>query len=284
MYGILEFFKRNYFTVLFAALEFLSLYFVFRDNYYHQAGFLNSTNAVSGYVYHTYSGITEYFGLADVNRELAAENARLHNALIHSNNGSVATGTDYTARHTNSFGQQYDYTLAEVLDNSTNRPDNFMTLDIGAANGIGEGMGVVSPAGIVGIVVNASQHFSVVMSLLNKNCKVSAMLKKSGAFGTLTWKPGENDIRHALLLQIPMNEQIKQGDTIVTSGYSTIFPKGIMIGAVDNFKPIPEQYFYSVTVRLSTNFKNLRYVYVVKNIMKQEKTGLEQNTYKEEEE
>lgn len=280
MYGILDFFKKHYFSLLFAALEFISLYFVFRNNYYQQAGFFNSSNAVTGAVYESYNGMTQYFGLSEVNQELSSENARLHTALYRSDS---ICHTLLPARTTNSGGT-YEYTAAEVIDNSTSRPDNYLTLNVGAKDGIGEGMGVVSPQGIVGIVVNVSAHFSVVMSLLNRNCKISAMLKKSNAFGTLTWKPGKSDIRHALLLQIPMSEPIKQGDTIVTSGYSSIFPKGVTIGTVENYKPIPEQYFFLIEVKLSAHFKNLRYVNVLKNNIREEKIQLEESTYKKEEE
>jgi rod shape-determining protein MreC len=279
MYGIIEFFKRNYFLLLFAALEFLSLSFVFKNNYYHQAGFFNSSNSIAGSVYKTYSGVTTYFNLANVNQQLAEENARLHNGLSHVKD----TLSRSKIKVSTLYGQQYDYVLAEVLDNSTNRPDNYLTLDIGKDKGITEGMGVIGPSGIVGIVVNVSEHYSVVMSLLHKSYQVSAMLKKDGTFGTLSWPP-QNGYRRALLSQIPMSEQLKPGDSIVTSGYSSIFPKGIPIGILEKSTQIPEQYFYSITVTLSTNFKDLRYVYVVSNIMKKEKTELEQSTYKQVEE
>jgi rod shape-determining protein MreC len=279
MYGIIEFFKRNYFLLLFAALEFLSLSFVFKNNYYHQAGFFNSSNSVAGSVYKTYSGVTTYFNLTAVNQQLAEENARLHNGLSHVKD----TSSRSKIKVSTSYGQQYDYVLAEVLDNGTNRPDNYLTLDIGKDKGITEGMGVIGPSGIVGIVVNVSEHYSVVMSLLHKSFQVSAMLKKDGTFGTLSWPP-QSGYRRALLSQIPMSEQLKPGDSIVTSGYSSIFPKGIPVGTLEKSTQIPEQYFYSITVTLSTNFKDLRYVYVVSNIMKKEKTELEQSTYKEVEE
>ncbi|HXB14013.1 MAG TPA: rod shape-determining protein MreC, partial [Bacteroidia bacterium] len=155
--------------------------------------------------------------------------------------------------------------------------------DIGKDKGITEGMGVISPSGIVGIIVNVSEHYSVVMSLLHKSFQVSAMLKKDGTFGTLSWPP-QSGYGHALLSQIPMSEQLKVGDSILTSGYSSIFPKGIAIGTIEKSTQVPEQYFYSISVTLSTNFKNLRYVYVVSNVMKKEKTELEQGTYKQVEE
>lgn len=274
MYGIIEFFKRNYFVLLFAALEFLSFYFVFKNNYYHEAGFFNSANSVAGSVYNTYSGITSYFNLSEVNKQLAEENAKMHNMLSH----IADTSTHRKTKVTTVYGQQYNYMLAEVIDNTTNFTENYLTLNIGKKQGVSQGMGVISPAGIVGIVINVSDNYSVVMSLLHKNSQISAMLKKDGTFGTLHWKG--DDYRYATLSQIPMSEKLKPGDTIVTSGYSSIFPKGIPIGYLSDFKTIPEQYFYSIEIRLSTNFKNLRYAYVVSDIMKEEKTQLEKNTYK----
>jgi rod shape-determining protein MreC len=278
MYGIIEFFKRNYFLLLFAALEFLSFSFVFRNNYYHEAGFFNSANGVAGSIYKIQSGITSYFNLTEINRQLAEENAQMHNVL--SKPSDTAGMRKY--KSVTRYGQQFNYVLGEVIDNSTNSTDNYITLDIGRKQGISNGMGVISPSGIVGIVVNVSDNYAVVMSLLHKSSQISAMLKKDGTFGTLHWKG--TDYRYSTLSQIPMSEKLKAGDTIVTSGFSSLFPKGITIGNIETYETIPEQYFYSIEVRLSTNFKNLRYVYVVSNIMKEEKTELGKNTlntYKE---
>jgi rod shape-determining protein MreC len=275
MYGIIDFFKRNYFVLLFAALEFLSFYFIVDNNYYHQAGFFNSANSAVGSVYKTYSGITSYFGLSEVNKELAEENVKMHNMLSHLSD----TTSHKKFKSSTNYGQQYDYILAEVIDNTTNRTNNYLTLNVGKNQGISSGMGVIAPSGVVGVVVNVSANYSVVMSLLNKNCQISAMLKKDGTFGTLHWT-GE-DYRYATLSQIPMSERLAAGDSIVTSGYSTLFPKGVAVGTLSYYKTIPEQYFYSIVIRLSTNFKSLRYVYVVGDVMKEEKKQLEKDTYKE---
>ena len=266
MYGIIAFFKRNYFLVLFGVLETLSLVFVFSNNYYHRAGYFNSSNKIAGTVYSAYSGVTSYFNLKSINKQLADENMQIHNSL------SEIKDTSKAMNHEPSANSRF--ILAEVIDNSTDMQENYLTLNAGSQQGIGEGMGAISPSGIVGIVVKVSEHYSVVMSLLHKKCLVSAMFKKSGTFGTLSWGI-HNDYRFALLSQIPMSEKVKAGDTIVTSGYSDIFPKGIMIGQVEDFKTIPEQYFYSIRVRLSTDFKNLRYVYVVNDLKKAEKNSLE---------
>jgi len=275
MYGIIDFFKRNYFVLLFAALEFLSFYLVVKNNYYHQAGFFNSANSVVGSVDKTYSGITSYFNLTEINKQLAEENAKMHNMLSHLNDSSYRR----KLKSSSPYGQKYDYIMAEVIDNTTNRTNNYLTLNAGKKQGINIGMGVIAPSGVVGIIVNVSDNYSVVMSLLNKNCQISAMLKKDGTFGTMRWTG--DDFRYATLSQIPMSEKLGAGDSIVTSGYSSLFPKGIPVGKVEYYKTIPEQYFYSVIVRLSTNFKNLQYVYVVGDIMKEEKNQLEQGTYKE---
>ena len=271
MYGIIAFFKRNYFLVFFTLLEILSLAFVFTNNYYHQAGFFNSSNKIAGTVYGVSAKVTTYFKLNSLNKQLAEENSQLHNSL------AVIRDTSAHAKipKLNPYGQQYNFILAEVIDNSTDMPENYLTLNAGWRNGIGEGMGVICPSGIVGIVLKVSEHYSVVLSLLHKKCSVSAMFKKSGTFGTLTWGD-KMDYRFALLSQIPMSEKVKAGDTILTSGFSNIFPKGIMVGQVEDFKTIPEQYFYLIRVRLSTDFKDIRYVYVVSDLKKIEKTALEE--------
>ncbi len=270
MYGIIAFLRKFYFAVLFVVLEIISLIFVFSNNYYHEAGYFNSSNKIAGTVYIAYSGVTTYFNLKKVNQQLADENAR----LLHLASEIKDTSAHKKIPKTNPFGQEFNFILAEVIDNSTNLPNNYITLNGGSDQGIGEGMGVISPEGIVGVVVKVSSHYSVVMSLLHKKALVSAMFKKSGTFGTLSW--GEKmDYRFATLAQIPMSEKVRVGDTIVSSGFSNTFPKGIMIGEVESVKEIPEQYFYTVRVKLSTDFKNLRYVYVVSDLRKIEKEKLE---------
>jgi rod shape-determining protein MreC len=270
MSGIIAFLRRFYFAVLFVFLEIISLIFVFSNNYYHQAGYFNSSNKVAGIVNSAYSGVTTYFNFKTVNRQLADENARLLTAASELKD----TSAHKKIPKINPFGQQFNFTVAEVIDNTTNLPSNYLTLSIGHEQGVGEGMGVICPDGIVGIVIKVSEHYSVVMSLLHKKALVSAMFKKSGTFGTLTWGD-KMDYRFATLAQIPMSEKVKIGDTILTSGYSNTFPKGIMVGTVESFKEIPEQYFYTVRVKLSTDFKNLRYVYVVSDLKKIEKEALE---------
>lgn len=272
MYGIIAFFKRFYFALLFLVLEIAAFAFVFTNNYYHEAGYFNSSNRIAGGVYSAFSGFTSYFSLKNINDQLAEENTRLLRLVSEMKD----TTTHKKNSKTNSFGQQYDFILAEVIDNSTNQPNNYLTLNAGSEQGVSEGMGVISPSGIVGLVIKVSPHYSVVMSLLHQKTLVSAMFKKSGTFGTLAWGD-KMDYRFAAFSQIPMSEKVKLGDTIVTSGFSNIFPKGIMVGTVNDFKPIPEQYFYSIQIKLSTDFKNLKYVHIVADLKKTEKETLEKD-------
>jgi rod shape-determining protein MreC len=272
MYGIIAFFKRFYFSLLFVVLEITAFAFVFTNNYYHEAGYFNSSNQIAGSVYSAFSGFTSYFSLKNTNDQLAQENTRLLKLVSEVKD----TSTHKKSVKTNLYGQEYHFILAEVIDNSTNQPNNYLTLDAGAEQGVAEGMGVISPSGIVGLVVKVSTHYSVVMSLLHQKTLVSAMFKKSGTFGTLAWGD-KMDYRFASFSQIPMSEKVKTGDTIVTSGFSNIFPKGIMVGTVDDFKPIPEQYFYSIHVKLSTDFKNIKYVHIVSDLKKIEKDALEKD-------
>ena len=134
-------------------------------------------------------------------------------------------------------------------------------------------MAVVSPNGIVGVVNGVSKRFSTVMSLLNTDLHISAKIKKNNYFGSLSWD-GKN-YREAILYEIPHHVPVSKGDTIITSGFSTIYPEGVLIGTIKDFE-VKGGNFYEITVRLSTDFKNLTYVNLVSNLRKEEQIELEE--------
>lgn len=175
MYGIVAFLRRNYYVLLFALLEIVALTFVFSNNYFHKAGYFNSSNRLAGSVYSSFSVVTKYFGLNNQDKQLHNENNQLHNLL------SSVKDTSLHAKiaKVNPYGQQYNFITAEVIDNSTDLPENYLTLNVGAKQGISEGMGVICPSGVVGIVIKASDHYSVVLSVLHKKSLISAMFKKA---------------------------------------------------------------------------------------------------------
>ena len=156
---------------------------------------------------------------------------------------------------------------------SINKQNNYLTLNVGEAQGVTEQLAVLSPSGIVGIVKESSHNFASVISLLNQNLRVSAMLKRTGYFGSLNWDG--RDYRYASLYDLPNHISIMKGDTVVTSGYSTMFPKGELIGIVEEIEEVEGSEFVKIRVRLAVDFKNVSNVLVIKNLLREEQVKLE---------
>jgi rod shape-determining protein MreC len=171
--------------------------------------------------------------------------------------------------------QKYQFIQGRVINNSTNKQNNYLTLNIGKRSGVHKEMAVISPVGVVGVVKDVSDNFSSVISLLNRNLRISAMIKRSGYFGSLYWD-GKN-YHYAKLTDLPNHIVVNKGDTVITSGYSAMFPKGEIIGIVDKVENQKGSDFMTVTVRLSVDFKKLDYVMVVKNLLREEQLQLEHN-------
>lgn len=224
-------------------------------------------NGVSGEVYATYKGGVDYLYLKRYSDSLVMENASLRQQLLESKfDNKVDSGT--VSDSAKRFVQNYTYLTAHVIRNSVNRATNLIYLDKGKLHGIDKQMGVIAPNGIVGQVVSVTDNYAAVMSVLSKDFKVSAKFKKNEYFGNLHWD-GMNSTT-AVLEEIPKHVPVKVGDTVLTSGYSQLFPRNVMIGTVKKVKSYPDKTFLDVTVHLSTDFGNLSYVYVAKNLRKQE--------------
>ncbi len=262
--------KYNYF-ILFLLIESFCSYLIVQNNNFQHASFINSTNEVAANVHSVVSEITEYINLKASNEALARENAGLRSFMpdifyIDSVQKRIVNDSVYK--------QQYSFMPAKVINNSTNRRNNYLTLDKGSAQGVKPEMGIVSSKGIVGIVKDVSDHFCSVMSVLHKDSRISTKIKKSSYIGSLVWD-GYN-AGYATLKDIPKHVILSKGDTLVTSSFSAIFPEGIMIGVIDNFEPKAGDNFYSIEVKLSTDFNNLSYVYIVNNVLKDEQKKLEE--------
>ena len=271
MRSLFQFLWRYNFFLLFLAMESLSFFLIVRNSNFHHASYINSTNAAAAKINGTVSSITEYINLAKANEALSRENAALHTLLP----GSFYIDSVLKQLVTDTLHkQQYTFVTAKVINNSVNRRNNYLTLNKGSLQGIKPEMGVVCAQGIVGIVKDTSSHFASVLSLLHKDARISAMLKKSGYIGSLVWDG--YDFRHAVLNDIALHVKLAMGDTIVTSSFSSIFPEGIMIGVVEKFETKEGDKFYTIDVRLSTDFSNLSSVYIVENLMKGEQQSLEE--------
>ena len=268
MRNLISFIWKHYFFFLFLSLESISIYLIVQNNYFQRAGFINSTNTLSGSIFQTYNDANQYLDLKDNNKQLARENAMLREIALSSYRITRVAKEIYK--------QKYQYISAKVVNNSTNRRNNYITLNVGAKQGIEPDMAVISSSGVVGIVKNVSDNFSSVMSVLHKDTRISAKIKKEGSFGPLSWEG--NDYCFATLNDIPTHVLLVKGDSVVTSAYSSIFPEGILVGTVESFELKSGENFYTVTVKLSTEFKKLNYVYVINNIEKQEQDKLEKQS------
>jgi rod shape-determining protein MreC len=164
-----------------------------------------------------------------------------------------------------------------VINNSVNKINNYITLNVGYSQGVRQDMGVVGPDGIVGVVRNVSANYSTVISVLNSKFKGSVKLQSNDYFGTLSW-PGV-DYREGVVTEIPGHAPVYEGDVIITSGFSTIFPEGEMVGTVTKVGRTPAGSFYELYVRLNQDFKKLTRVYVIRNFNKVEQEKLELQTY-----
>ena len=184
-----------------------------------------------------------------------------------------AVTPDSTILTVHALDSTFQYTSARVINNSVNRPFNYITLNKGRKDGIKPDQGIISASGIVGVVTNVSESYSVGLSVLNRRWSISAKLKKSGYFGSLFWQG--NNYRMASLMEIPYHVEISPGDTVVTSGYSSVFPEGIMIGTIQSFDQSEGENYYNIQVELSTDFRALSYVEVVENVNREEINQLE---------
>ena len=271
MRSLFLFLWRYNFFILFLTMEAFCFYLIVRNSNFHHASYINSTNAVAAKVNGTVSAITDYINLNKANEALSRENAAMHTLMPGSFYiDSVLKQLVIDTVHR----QQYTFVTAKVINNSVNRRNNYLTLNKGGLQGIRPEMGVVCAEGIVGIIKDTSAHFSSVLSLLHKDARISAMVRKSGYVGSLVWDGF--DFRHALLRDIALHVKLVKGDTIVTSSFSSIFPEGIMIGTVDDFEAKEGDNFYTINVKLSTDFSNLSSVYIVENVMKGEQQALEE--------
>lgn len=269
MRNLIRFILTYHFLFLFLIFETLSLTLLFQYNHFQKAKFVNSSQRVTRFVYAKIDILHEYLSLRQINRQLAIENTKLNNILQRAYRSDEIF---FYGEYDSIYQQHYFYTSARIINNSVNKQHNYLTLNKGSEAGIKPEMAVIAPDGIVGVVYGVSKRFSTVISLLNTNLRVSAKVKKNDAFGSLSWDG--IDSREAVLYEIPYHVDISKGDTIITSGFSIIYPEGVLIGTIKDFE-VKGGNFYVVRVQLSTDFKRLTYVNVVSNLRKDEQNELE---------
>lgn len=243
---------------------------------------LKVANEVSGVINEKYNGVEYYFQLKKTNEALFNENVRLRNMLgsnveFPDTSKIVVFDTTKTISPKSPY-QKYIWKGAKVVNNSVTSQTNFITIRRGTGQGVDKGMAVVSPEGVVGVVVNASENFSVVMSMLHRQNGISAKLKKTEETGSIGWD-GKSPLE-VTLKNIPKSVQVEIGDSVLTSQYSDVYPSGILVGTIKEVTADKASNFYTLKVKPATNFFNLEYVYVVENLQKDEKLKLEAETKK----
>ncbi|RFS22628.1 rod shape-determining protein MreC [Chitinophaga silvatica] len=290
--NLIIFFRRYFNFFLFLLLEVICLVLVFQRNNFQRAAYLSSANDISGKLYDKYSNVQYYFHLKSTNDSLVNENVRLHNMLRSSFDSMVTTNgvkidtvkeynDDTIRRVINTKILKYKYFAAKVINNSINKPVNYITIHRGSAQGIKPNMGVISTSGVVGVVRSVSENYSVVLSMLSKSnsVSISARVGKGKEMGSVHWDG--DDAGFALLKDVPKSAKVYKGDTVVTSGYSALFPENIPIGYVENITIGDKaSTAYTIRIKLATNFYSLQYVYVIENLLKDEQQRLEDSTYK----
>ena len=259
---------------LFILLEVFSLVMIVNHNPFQRVHFLSSSNIIVGSLYSCTESISKYFSLGSVNRTLVEENADLKRRLnqLQDQVKFYQFDTTYTGRRSESVTKHYIFRTAKIIHASTNLKNNYLTLDKGPSDGIRDGLGVINEKGIVGIVSNATSHFSLVMPILNSFSKINAKVAGKSEMGTIIWDG--SDTRYAQLEEVPLYIPISKGDTVVSNAYSSVFPEGIMIGTVSDMKSLNNN-FYSIRVNLSVDFSRLSYVDVIEFRYNEERKELE---------
>ena len=263
MHNLVEFIKKNFHWFLFLMLEVASMVLLFRFNGYHGSVWFTSANIVSGKVYEATSYINQFFSLIGINEQLTQRNIVLEKqvqALSDKINHLTADTTIANKEMRNALAST-KIINARVISNSIDKLDNFITLDKGAADGVRPDMGVVCGTGIVGIVYQVSQHYSIIIPVLSSHTRISCQIQKRGYFGYLIWD-GKSP-RYAYIDDIPRHAHFRLYDKIVTSGYSSVFPPGLMVGKVLHVYNSPDGLSYRLMIELSTDFSNLRNVCII---------------------
>ncbi len=268
MNNLLNFFVKHSAWFIFAIYVILSLVLLFKDNPYQQSVYLTSANSVSAAVYKAFNGVTSYFHLRDINESLQERNAALEMELIELRNQmSELELLSPDSLHQPAL-QQYTFVMAQVISNSIAQPNNYITINRGHMDGIRPEMGVIDQNGVVGIVNVVGPHASRVISLLNPHVRLSCKLRSSNFYGSLVWD-GKSP-QYAVLEELPKHVKYHTGDTIVTSGYSAVFPPGIIVGTIQGIARGTTDSFVSLRIKLTTNFSQLSSVRVITNSMKEQ--------------
>lgn len=274
MRNLLEFFTKYNHWFVFLLLEIISGVLLFRFNNYQGSVWFSSANAVAGQIYEWNADIQTFFSLTKVNEDLTLRNIRLEHQVssLSKQLSELTHDTTIVQRNELKMLNQYQLIPAKVVNITLDKNDNFITIDKGSLDGVKSEMGVACGNGVVGIVYMTSLHYSVIIPVLNSNSNISCAIHNRGYFGYLTWNGGKSD--EAFVTDIPRHAHFKIGDVVETSGYSSVFPPGILVGKILKVYNSTDGLSHRLRVHLSTNFGNLRDVCVIKDFSSYERRQL----------
>ncbi|MUP47358.1 rod shape-determining protein MreC [Gramella sp. BOM4] len=263
MQQIFNFLIRNKNSILFLLLFAVSVFLTIQNHAFHKSRFISSANVVTGGVYGWANSVNTYLHLDEYNERLLEENNKLRNLISNINDSiSIEKQLDST-----SFEGDYMFRTARVINNNFAKTDNYLTLNRGSNSGIEPEFGVITSQGIVGIIDRVNNNYARVISILNSRSRINAQLKKTNHFGSLIWNG--NDPNIVQLIDVPRQAPVQKGDTIITGGRSLIFPKGLPIGKIIDFKLDQTQSYYTINIELFNDMTNIGYVYVIENVNKE---------------
>lgn len=283
MRELFSFFIRNSKWLVFATYIILGCMMLFTSNPYQQHVYLTSAGAVTSAVYDVTGSVTSYFNLRANNEDLNRRNATLQLEVISLREQMQRLLEEKAADDTvppHDALRHYEFIVAHVINNSVMRPHNYITVNKGSADGVQPEMGVIDQNGVVGIVNLVSEHHARLISLLNPNFRLSCRIRGNDSFGSLVWDG--KDPRYALLEELPRHTRYNAGDTVITSGYSAVFPEGIPVGVIADSKGGHNENFFTLKVRLLSDFTKLNNVQIVINNNADELRRLEEENLKTE--
>ena len=264
---LLRLFSKNGLFVFFIFLQLIALVLIFSRNSMQQSWIAAQTSAFNSWVSGYIDEGASYLKLKQINEQLVAQNKVLMEQVY--GKGTTEIPQFRKVHDTIGGGQIYTFVDGEIVFNSINRKDNYFTINRGKRDGVMPKMGVMAPKGIAGIVINTTDSYALVQSVLSLDkIKINAALKKSGYFGTLTWRGDDSRTMH--LSDVPKYVPLQIGDTVVTDGKSAIFPRGVMVGKISGYEVDSKTGFWDISVELSEKMGNLSKIYVVKNLKKAE--------------
>lgn len=278
MHNLITFLVRHIAWFLFIILEAISLLLLVKHNDYQRSVITSWVNECVASVQQVSGEVVSFVQLRNTNRLLMEQNGELTQQVLRLKQQLKIEQNDNSTASVLVLDSllpypHLEFVTAQVVNNSITRANNYITIDKGSSQGVRPDMGVLSSHGLVGVVASVSENYSIVLPILHSGFRQSVKISRTNSFGTLMWDG--RDAQYAQVDELPRYQQVEKGDTIVTSGFSSIFPEGVLVGVVEDFNKPTDDNFYNLKVRLFTNFHNLSFVQVIRNVGQDERNALE---------